>query len=182
MWIVSLLEFLTGFIPRPVIIGPDEGGFRQIPKPWGGSWVSEMEAGNWYWLIPWFSESLVCKTKTQVRDIRAQSVWTLDGKNLVLGVSIRYYISNPMKALLQVHDYDQSLSNVVLGAVIEFVQSRKLSELKEQSTELAAELTKITKEESAGWGLRIQKVAITDIGVAKNVRLLLSGLEELQLN
>ena len=181
MWFAELLDICTGFIPRPCIIRPDESGFRQIPKFWGGSWITEMLPGNWYFIIPWFSENQVCKTKTQVRDIRAQSCWTSSGENIAVGVSIRYYISDPMKALLQVQDYDQSLSNVVLGGVVEFIQKRTLSELKAQSVQLAEELTKIVRAESKNWGLKIERVAITDIGITQNIRLLLSGLEELKL-
>jgi len=112
MWILTLLEQLTGFIPRPIQMRLDEGGFRQTPKPWsGGTWLTEMKSGRWYWLVPWIMEHEICKTKTQVKDIRAQSIWTKDGRDTTVGTSIRYYISNPLKALLEVHDYDQSLQN-----------------------------------------------------------------------
>jgi len=65
MWILTLLEQLTGFIPRPIQMRQDEGGFRQTPKPWsGGTWLTEMKSGRWYWLIPWIMEHEICKTKT----------------------------------------------------------------------------------------------------------------------
>jgi regulator of protease activity HflC (stomatin/prohibitin superfamily) len=177
MWLVTLLEYATGFIPRPMIIRPDEGGFRQIPKLWGGTWVTELKPHNWYWLIPWFMENEVCKTPTQPKDIRAQSAWTADGHNVTVGASVKYYVSDPMKALLDVHDYDESLQNTVLGVVCDYVGEHTLEVLKSSRRELTDLLLKMVREASKGWGLKIQDVRITDIGDAQNHRLLISGME-----
>ncbi len=206
MWVISLLETITGFIPRPAIIRDDEAGFRQVPKPWKGwpwdywpwirwtwikkpwamkpwhprvkhenTWLTETKAGGWYWIIPWIMEYETCKTKTQVKDIRAQSVWTKDGHDVTVGTSIRYYVKNAMKALLEVHDYDQSLQNVVLGVVCDYVRQHTLDELKSSLDELKNKLLESVRNASDGWGLKIQDVAITDIGKTQNFRILLSG-------
>lgn len=175
MWILTLIDTLTGFIPRPAIIRIDEGGFRQVPIPWGGTWLTEMKSGKWYWLIPWVMEHEIGKTKTQVKDIRAQSVWTKDGHDVTIGTSIRYYVKNVMKALLEVHDYDQSLQNIVLGVVCSYVREHNLEDLKSGIDELREKLLVAVKEASKGWGLQIQDVAITDVGKAQNFRILLSG-------
>ena len=184
MWIIALLEQLTGFIPRPFIIRADEGGFRQVPKLWkyrslkdnnGSTWITEMKSGEWYWLIPWIMEYETCKIKTQVKDIRAQSVWTKDGYDITVGTSIRYYVQKPIKALLDVLDYDQSLQNIVLGMVCNYVRLRTLEELKLTVGKLEEELLKSVREASSGWGLWIQSVLITDVGKTQNFRILLSG-------
>lgn len=179
MWVITILEYLTGFVPRPVIVRPDEGGFRQVPKPWGGSWVKEMKPGTWFWVIPWFTEHNLCRVKTQTKDVRAQSVWTKDGKNLTVSASVQYYIVDPLKALLEVYDYDQSLQNIVLTVVCEFIQSRTLEEVRQQMDQFREELTRTTRKNTEGWGLKIQRVSITDIGDASNLRLLVSGLEHI---
>jgi regulator of protease activity HflC (stomatin/prohibitin superfamily) len=136
-----------------------------------------MEPGKWYWFIPWFMEHEVCKTPTQPKDIRAQSAWTADGYNVTVGTSVKYYVSDPMKALLDVHDYDESLQNTVLGIVCDYVGKHELETLKSDRAELTDLLVKQVREASKGWGLKIQSVRITDIGDSKNFRLLVSGLE-----
>ena len=181
MWIISLLEYITGFIPRPVIIGPDEGGYRQVPKPWGKCWLHAVIPNRWYWHIPWFTQIATCKTPTQPKDVRAQSVWTKDGHNLAVSVSVQYYISDPMKALIEVYDYDQSLQTIVLSVVCEFIKNLELEDLKKQIGALKEELTRATREATKGWGLKIQRVGITDIGDSRNIRLLLSGLDQLEI-
>lgn len=186
MWVLALLEQITGFIPRPFIIRADEGGFRQVPKPWKywpwvskdsceSTWLAEMKSGEWYWLIPWIMEYETCKIKTQVKDIRAQSIWTKDGQDITVGTSIRYYVQKPVKALLDVHDYDQSIQNIVLGVVCSYVRLHTLEDLKLCIDELRDKLLVSVKESSSGWGLWIQSVSITDIGKAQNFRILLSG-------
>lgn len=201
MWVISLLEQITGFLPRPLVVTPDEGGYRQFPKPWSGwpwnyvpekghrwkiwrwfmrtstgsCWVTEMLPGEWYWILPWFSEHSTCKTRTQTKDIRAQSVWTKDGHNLTLGASVRYYIQKPMKALLDVQDYDDTLQNIVLGVICEFVEDKTLDQLRGSLKDLRQQLLSVVKKETSGWGLFIQAVSITDVGEAVNHRLLISG-------
>jgi len=172
MWILSLIETLTGFIPRPAIIRTDEGGFRQVPKPWGGTWLTEMKAGQWYFLIPWIMEHEIIKIKPQVVDIRSQSVLTKDNIDIVVSTSIRYYVKDWMKAQLEVLDYDKSLQTIALMVVEEFIEKHTLEELKGSREVLKSNLLRAVKDESRGWGLQIQSVGITDIGRTFNLRLL----------
>lgn len=203
IWIETLIERLTCFIPRVIIIRPDEGGFRSSPKPWAGwpwaywpwirwswikrpwtmwpwsprdndtgTWVTDLKPGNWYWLIPLIMEQETCKIKTQVKDIRTQSIWTADGVDIIVGVSIRYYIRSWMKATLEVQDYDQSLQTVALMKVCDYVENHTLKELREKTEELKGVLLDEVKTESKGWGLQIQDIGKTDIGRARNIRLL----------
>ena len=175
MWFAELLELCTGFIPRPIIIRPDEAGFRQTPKIWGGTWLKEMKPGSWYWLLPWFMKHEIIKTKPQVADIRIQSVWTKDGKDIAVGGAIRYYVNNCMKAQLEVLDYDATIQTIALMKIFTFVRKHTLEELKEGIDTLCDELLTLIREDSKGWGLKIQEVKLTDIGNAKNIRLLVNG-------
>jgi len=225
MWVESLLDRLTCFVPRPIIIRLDEGGFRQTPKPWNGwpwsywpwfrfgwifsgedpleniqktgawhtiycpilpkgkpwasrddkysTWITELLPGNWYWYVPLFMENAVVPTKTDIKDVRIQSVWTKDGKDVAIGVSIRYYVSNPMNAILDVRDYDESLQNIVLGVVSEYVENHTVEELRNSRGMLVEKLLKAVRGEASGWGLKIQSVKITDIGRTQNFRILM---------
>jgi len=175
MWIISLLETVTGFIPRPVIIRPDMGGFRQTPKLWGGTWLTEMKPRKWYWIIPWIMEYDSIKTKPQVADIRIQSVWTKDGKDIAVGGAIRYYVNNCMKAQLEVLDYDETIQTIALTKILTFVRKHTLEELREGIDELCGELLSLIREDSKGWGLKIQEVQLTDIGQTVNYRLLFNS-------
>ena len=182
MWLNSLLERLFAIFPRIILIRLDEGGFRQAPKPWGGTWVTELKPGGWYFFWPILMENEVCSIKTQVVDIRVQSALTKDGRDVAVGLSIRYYISDPMKALLQVHDYDQSLNTIALGVACHYVQHHNFEEIQTDVDGLRAELLMAVRKESAGFGLKIQDVAVTDIGRTRNLRVLNNeGLVRIQI-
>lgn len=225
MWLENLLDRLTSFIPRPLLLNLSEGGFRQTPKPWAGwpwdywpwirwkwllsgenqvpeilergswhtiycpsypkgipwtdgdlgcnCWITEMKPGNWYWLIPLFMEHLVVPVKTDVKDVRIQSSWTKDGQDIAIGVSIRYYVTNSMKAILEVTDYDESIQNIALGLVSDYVEDHTIEELRNSRGVLKEELLKALRDEASGWGLKIQAVKVTDIGRTQNFRHLL---------
>lgn len=173
MWLENLFEKIFNCIPTIMIMRPDEGGFRQTPKPDGGTWLKELEPGNWYFLWPIIMEHEVVKIKTQVKDVRIQSVYTSDGKNVCLGLTIRYYISNPIKAQLEVLDYDQSIQNISLGIVSDYIEEHTLEELTKSRKELKDKLLKSVRDEAGGWGLKIQSIKISDIGETNNLRLLM---------
>jgi len=172
MWLENLIGKLTCFIPRPIIIQPDEGGFRQHIGL-RGTKVTELKPNHWYWIIPLTTEHIVVKTSPQVKDIRIQSISTNDGVDIAIGLSIRYYISDAPKAILKVHDFDESLQNIVLGVVSDYVENRTEEQLRQSRNILKEEILKTVREEASGWGLKIQSVKITDFGKTQNFRILM---------
>lgn len=172
MWIENLINNLTCFIPRIVIMQPDEGGFRQRVT-FKGTKVIELKASNWYFIVPLFMDYLVVKTTTQIKDIRIQSVSTKDGIDLAMGVSLRYYISDPVKAILNVRDFDESIQNVALGVVSDYVEVNTEEYLRLNRQNLKEKILKYVRDESSGFGLKIQAVKITDFGKTNNLRLLM---------
>ena len=182
MWLITLLEKLFCFVPRVKVIPPDEAGYRSIPNPFTGKVkTKELKPSHWYWVWPLFMEYEFIKIKTQVKDVRVQSVWTKDGKDMAFGVSIRLYVQKPLSALLEVYDYDESLQNIVLGLVAKHIREHTLEELKSYLDRFNTTLLDTLRIEARGWGLYIQKVQVTDVGTTRNLRLLTSGLERLNI-
>jgi len=107
----------------------------------------------------------------QVVDLRAQSVLTKDGVDMCFGGAIMYRIREAQNAILKVQDYDRSLQTLALGIISRYVGNvESLKELEILSIETAV-LDGI-KKDARGWGLEIMRVYITDLGRAKNIRLL----------
>ena len=73
---------------------------------------------------------------------------------------------------LEVYDYDQNVQAVALGIIQQYIRDHELQNLDTQRIE--QEVLKGVREASAGWGLYIEKVYITDIGRTQNVRLLMN--------
>lgn len=109
--------------------------------------------------------------QTQVVDLRSQSVRVKDGYSLIVSGAIQYSIKDVYKAIFNVQDPDKSLETLALGIILEYVKNRTVKECQEVGA-LKKEILKGIKEAAQGWGLKIEKVYITDLDRTKNIRLL----------
>ncbi len=171
MWFTVLIDKLFCFIPRPIIIAPDEGGYRVSPKLFGGIKIKSLNPGYYFWL-PLFQKAEKIEIKSQIKDLRAQSVWTKDGQNITVSGAIRYKITNAVNASLEVFDYDSNIQTIGLAAIHEFINRHTLQECREQISELMKIILDKVRKESQGWGLKIENVYMTDTGDVFNLRVL----------
>ena len=170
-WLTNLIDRLLSIFPRLVIIAPDESGVRYTPGIVKGIRVMSLTSGWWvYWPLIQNIETIRCKT--QVKDLRPQSVWTADRIEMTVSGAIRYRVRSAQKALLEVFDYDQNVQTVALGIIQQYVRGHELENLDIQ--QLEDEMLKGVRKASEGWGLYIEKVYITDIGRTQNIRILLN--------
>ena len=170
-WLTNLIDRLLSIFPRIVIVAPDETGVRYTPGIVRGIHVTSLVPGWWlYWPLIQNIETIRCKT--QVKDLRPQSVWTADRIEMTVSGAIRYRVRSAQKTLLEVYDYDQNIQAVALGIIQQYIREHELQDLDMQRIE--AEVLKGVREASIGWGLYIEKVYITDIGRTQNIRILLN--------
>lgn len=170
-WLTRLLDRLLSIFPRLVLVAPDELGVRCTPKLAGGVRITSLIPGWWfYWPLIQQMETIQCKT--QVKDLRPQSVWTLDRQEMTVSGAIRYRVRSAQKALLEVYDYDQNIQAVALGIIQRYIREHRLEDLDTQQIEEA--VLKGVRRASEGWGLYVERVYITDIGRTRNIRLLLN--------
>ena len=170
-WLTNLIDRLLSIFPRLVIVAPDETGVRYTPGIVQGVHITNLTPGWWlYWPLIQNIETIRCKT--QIVDLRPQSVWTLDQQEMTVSGAIRYRVRSAQKALLEVYDYDQNVQTVALGIIQQYVREHELENLDTQ--QLEDEMLKGVRKASEGWGLYIEKVYITDIGRTNNIRLLMN--------
>lgn len=167
-WLKDLINRLLSIFPRILILGPHEAGVRITGK----IWATKLGAGCWfYW--PLIQKMLSMEVPTQVVDLRAQSIRTQDNESTVVSGAIQYSIKDIKKACLDVQDVDKSLETLALGIIFDFVHNRKLNECQNIET-LKTEILKGIKDAATGWGLKIERVYITDLDKTRNIRLLLN--------
>jgi len=170
-WLKQLIDRLLSIFPRLVIVAPDETGVRYTPGIIRGVHVTSLTPGYWiYWPLIQNIETIRCKT--QVVDLRPQSVWTSDRVEMTVSGAIRYRVRSAQTALLEVYDYDQNIQAVALGIIQQYIREHELENLDTQ--QLEADVLKGVRKASEGWGLYIEKVYITDIGRTQNIRILLN--------
>jgi len=165
-WLREFISKLFSWLPRLYCINPDEGGIRiTLGKYY------KLKGPGWYIYWPLIQQMCVIAVMPMVKDLRGQSLLTKDGKNILISGSITYKVLDVSKTILAVQDYEKSLMTVALGIITEFVSSKTKEECKNISG-LRDEILRGLREEASGWGLKIMKVAITDLGDTKNIRII----------
>jgi len=167
------MDFLTRFyeavrklVPRVELIQPDEAAVRVTLGT-----IEKILPPGWYFLWPVIQEIFYSAVTTQVQDIRCQSVTSKDGRDMVVSGAIRFKITDIRKAMLEVQDCEASLIALSLGVLLAVASTMTEEELSD-TEQLGDNILKKIREEAAGWGLKIQKVYITDLGRTRNIRLL----------
>jgi len=174
-WLRDFISKLFAWFPRLYYINPDEGGVRIILGKY-----YKLKGPGWYIYWPVIHHMCVIAVVPMVKDLRGQSLLTKDGKNVLISGAITYKVLDASKAILAVQDYEKSLMNTALGIITEFVASRTKEECKEIHA-LKDEILRGLREEASGWGLKIMKVAITDLGDTKNIRIVGDSYREAAL-
>ena len=169
-WLRVLIDRLTCFLPRVWICPPQEEGVYLT----FGKYAKPVKAG-WYLWIPLIHKIYAMNVKTQVVDLRIQSVRSACGTSLAISGAIQYRITNIQRATLDVQNVDISLTTMALGIISDFVQSKRLEDMKDTSN-LKREILEGIRESAQGWGLKIEKIYITDFDKARNIRLLTNGI------
>ena len=164
-WLNSLIEKLLSVIPRLNFVLPDELGVRITM----GKHIKSLVPG-YYMVWPLIQEIQVITVTPQVVDARCQSVRTIDGTDMAVGLAIRYRITNVASALLKVLNYDQSLQNSALVACAEYFGNIDIGDL--HVDDINTKLTDLIQKKARGWGIEIQAVGVTDIGNTTNIRVL----------
>ena len=154
------------------MVEPDELGVRFTPKLRGGLNIRQLSPGLWMWW-PLIQRTIRVKVKTQVEDLRSQSLWTLDRHEVIISGAIRYRVRDAIKALCEVYDYDSNIQAIGLGIIQQYAMEHTLDDL--DTRQIEAQALKGIREASKGWGLTIERVYITDIGRTRNIRLLTNG-------
>lgn len=165
-WLRELFDRLLSVFPRILILAPYENGIRLT----FGKYLQRLNPG-WYLFWPLIQKVLWMEIQTQVVDLRIQSVRTKDNYDIIISGAIQYSIKDVEKAIINVQDVDKAVETLSLGIILTFVKGKSLEECQDLEN-LRCEILKGLKDAAKGWGLRIEKIFITDLGRTRNIRLL----------
>jgi regulator of protease activity HflC (stomatin/prohibitin superfamily) len=164
-WLQELIDLLFCWVPRIWLVEPDEGGVRTTLGK-----HTRLTPPGWYFYWPIIHVCTKVTVTPQVVDLRGQSVLTRTGRDIIISGAIQYRISDAQKAILCVCDFDVSLRALALGIIGDYASKKTIEECNDR-TALAKEILDGVREAAAGWGLKIMKVYITDLGATQNIRI-----------
>jgi len=131
-----------------------------------GKYIRNIESGIWL-KIPFFDSICEAPVITQSVSLPAQTLTTLDEQNIVLKAIIRYKVNNVKKYLLSVMHANDVLIDTTQGMIRDVVEMTKWSDL----VDVNETITNEVKEYVTKWGIEVEVVTITDLGIVKAFRI-----------
>lgn len=121
--------------------------------------------------IPFIDQVYTQTTRLRVMQGPPQTVTTRDGKTLMLVMAIGYTITDIEKVYRGIFHPEQSLSNMVQGAIADFVSASLLTEC------IPSHIEARVKEamDSTGYGLSFEYVKVTGFAQVRTYRMIQDG-------
>ena len=117
--------------------------------------------------IPFFDSVIECPVITQSVNLPSQTLTTLDEQSIVLKSIIRYRVSNVRTYLLGVMHANDVLIDTTQGMIRDVVELTTWDDL----VDVNETITNKVKDYVTKWGIEVEAVTITDLGIVKSFRI-----------
>lgn len=131
-----------------------------------------------YFKIPFLDSIIETAVITQSVNLPAQTLTTLDEQGIVLKAIIRYKVSDVKKYLLSVMHANDVLIDTTQGIIRDIVEITNWEDLVDVNRKLTTEVKTYVKR----WGIEIEAITITDLGIVKTFRILGDDKKVIPLN
>jgi regulator of protease activity HflC (stomatin/prohibitin superfamily) len=131
-----------------------------------GKFIKILSTGI-HFKIPFFDSIIECPVITQSVNLPSQTLTTLDEQSIVLKSIIRYKVSNVRTYLLGVMHANDVLIDTTQGIIRDVVETTTWEDL----VDVNYQITNEVKEFVVKWGIEVEAVTITDLGIVKSFRI-----------
>lgn len=131
-----------------------------------GKYNRNLKAGI-YIKIPFFDSIIECPVITQSVNLPSQTLTTLDEQSIVLKSIIRYHVKDVRKYLLTVMHANDVLIDTTQGIIRDVVEMTNWPDLVDVNSQITNEVKEYVKK----WGIEVEAVTITDLGLVKSFRI-----------
>ena len=131
-----------------------------------GRYINTLNSGV-HFKIPFFDNIIECPVITQSVNLPSQTLTTLDDESIVLKAIIRYKVSNVRTYLLGVMHANDVLIDTTQGMIRDVVELTTWDNL----VNVNEIITDKVKEYVVRWGIDVEAVTITDLGIVKSFRI-----------
>lgn len=132
-------------------------------------------SAGFHWKIPMIDEILEQLVVTTTMPLPEQTITTKDNQSIVVKSVIKYEVSDVEVLLLSVYDAKDAVSDMTRGIIRDIFVSKCWAECNDP--EIVKIITAKARTEAEKWGIKINKVTLTDLGLMRSIRLIgnLSG-------
>ena len=131
-----------------------------------GRYINTLNSGV-HFKIPFFDNIIECPVITQSVNLPSQTLTTLDDESIVLKAIIRYKVINVRTYLLGVMHANDVLIDTTQGMIRDVVELTTWEDL----VDVNSKITQEVKEYVVRWGIEVEAVTITDLGLVKSFRI-----------
>jgi regulator of protease activity HflC (stomatin/prohibitin superfamily) len=131
-----------------------------------GKFIKVLSPGI-HFKIPFFDSIIECPVITQSVNLPSQTLTTLDDESIVLKSMIRSTVSNIQTYLLGVMHANDVLIDTTQGMIRDVVELTTWDDL----VDVNETITNKVKEYVVRWGIEVEAVTITDLGIVKSFRI-----------
>lgn len=123
-----------------------------------------------HFIIPFCIEKVICDNVVpRTVKLGTQSLTTKDGRSVIVSGVVTARINNIRKALLEVEGMDDALKDSCGGEISRVIAESTWDQL--HTGELSESLTQSCRKRGWRWGIEIMQVQMTDMTLAKSLRL-----------
>ena len=134
----------------------------------GGKFLKVINPG-FHFKIPFFDDVLKSVVVVTTLTIPVQSITTKDNKDVVVKSVVKYTIDDIKAFILNVYDAIDAISDTTQAIIKEQITTKTWEQCRNPNVD--NEITKKLRVEVKKWGINIEKVTLTDIGIIRSIRL-----------
>ena len=124
--------------------------------------------------IPFFDSIWETEIITQSLDMNPQSITTEDGRNIVVKAIIRYSVFDTKTYVTSIMKPHDVLVDTTQGMIREIIEDTRWNDLVGIDTELTKKVGQFMKR----WGIKVEKVTLTDLAEIASYRVILNKEEK----
>jgi len=131
-----------------------------------GKYINTLNSGI-HFKIPFFDSIMETPVITQSVNLPSQTLTTLDEQSIVLKSIIRYRVNDVRTYLLSVMHANDVLIDTTQGMIRDVVELTTWDDL----VDVNETITNKVKDYVVKWGIEVEAVTITDLGLVKSFRI-----------
>lgn len=120
-------------------------------------------------LIPIVQQMVRTDLRTFVVDVPSQDVISRDNVSVKVNAVLYYRVVDPDKAILNVEDYNEAVSQLAQTTLRSVLGKHELDEMLAERDKLNADIQSILDEQTDAWGIKVANVEIKQVDITETM-------------
>ena len=161
-WLGDLVEFFADLVPRIDICTAKQAGVKFTKGK-----VKPITPGLFmYW--PVITEVELVETSRQTLNLASQTLTTADGYAVLVSAVVVYRVEDPTTVLVEVSDWEDTLGDAALGAVVDVVGGSDFDYIRENlNGEIEKKIRHKTRLALKPYGIKVERAFLSDFAECK---------------